>query len=60
MDAATQFPAKLARAIETCEVFVCLLAEGTLDSRWVREEIRRRPCRRGRGEGGDSDRCVPA
>ncbi len=40
LDAAVQFPEKLARAIERCDVFVCLLAAGTLDSRWVREEIR--------------------
>jgi serine/threonine protein kinase len=40
LDAAVQFPDKLARAIERCDVFVCLLAAGTLDSRWVRDEIR--------------------
>jgi serine/threonine protein kinase len=40
LDGAVQFPAKLARAIENCEVFVCLLAQTTLGSRWVREEIR--------------------
>jgi serine/threonine protein kinase len=40
LDAAIQFPAKLAQAIDECDVFVCLLAAGTLDSRWVREEIR--------------------
>jgi hypothetical protein len=39
LDAAMQFPAKLAQAIDDCDVFVCLLAAGTLDSRWVREEI---------------------
>jgi len=40
IDAAVKFPAKLARAIECCEVFVCLLGASTLQSRWVREEIR--------------------
>lgn len=40
LDAAVQFPDKLAHAIERCDVFVCLLAAGTLDSRRVREEIR--------------------
>ena len=34
------FPAKISRAIESCGVFVCLLAPGTLDSDVVREEIR--------------------
>jgi len=40
LDGAVQFPDKVARAIEHCEVFVCLLADTTLSSRWVREEIR--------------------
>jgi serine/threonine protein kinase/pSer/pThr/pTyr-binding forkhead associated (FHA) protein len=40
LDGAMQFPAKLQRAIERCEVFVCLLADSTLASPWVREEIR--------------------
>ena len=40
LDGAVQFPEKVARAIERCEVFVCLLADTTLSSRWVREEIR--------------------
>ena len=40
LDGAVQFPDKVARAIEHCEVFVCLLADTTLNSRWVREEIR--------------------
>jgi len=40
LDGAIQFPAKLARAIEDCEVFVCLLASSTLESRWVCEEIK--------------------
>jgi serine/threonine protein kinase len=40
LDGAVQFPAKLQRAIERCEVFVCLLADSTLASPWVREEIR--------------------
>ena len=40
LDGAVQFPDKVARAIERCEVFVCLLADTTLSSRWVREEIR--------------------
>src|SRR6185369_14133944 len=38
LDGAVQFPEKVARAIERCEVFVCLLADTTLSSRWVREE----------------------
>jgi serine/threonine-protein kinase len=40
VDGAVQFPVRLQRAIEHCEVFVCLLAEATLASPWVREEIR--------------------
>jgi len=40
LDGAIQFPTKLSRAIENCQVFVCLLADSTLTSRWVREEIR--------------------
>jgi serine/threonine protein kinase len=39
-DSAVQFPEKLATAIATCDVFVCFLAEETLASHWVREEIR--------------------
>jgi serine/threonine protein kinase len=38
-DTVGQFPRKLERGIERCDVFVCLLAEGTLDSPWVKREI---------------------
>jgi len=31
---------KLAHAIADCDVFICLLAGDTLESEWVREEIR--------------------
>jgi serine/threonine protein kinase len=40
MDSAVQFPARLKRAIEECDVFVCLLSGSTLQSRWVQEEIK--------------------
>lgn len=40
LDSAMQFPLRLKRAIEECDVFVCLLAEPTLRSKWVQEEIR--------------------
>ena len=40
LDGARQFPERIARAVEECDVFVCLLATGTLKSPWVREEIR--------------------
>ena len=39
-DGAGRFPLKLARAIESCDVFVCLLGSATLGSKWVLEEIR--------------------
>jgi serine/threonine protein kinase len=38
-DRAEQFPPRLARAIEECDVFVCLLGSTTLQSKWVIEEI---------------------
>jgi serine/threonine protein kinase len=38
-DTAGQFPRKLQRSIERCDVFVCLLAENTLESPWVNREI---------------------
>ncbi len=38
-DGAGPFPDRLLRAIEACKVFVCLLADTTLDSEWVRTEI---------------------
>lgn len=38
-DTVGQFPKKLERGIERCDVFVCLLAEGTLDSPWVKREV---------------------
>ena len=34
------FPDKLASAIQGATTLICLLAEGTLDSEWVQEEIR--------------------
>lgn len=40
VDRAQQFPERLSRAIEECDVFVCLLGETTLQSPWVLEEIR--------------------
>ena len=40
LDGAGQFPARIADAIRNCNVFVCLLAERTLDSEWVMNEIR--------------------
>jgi hypothetical protein len=39
-DGAVRFPARLSRAIKDCDVFVCLLSDKTLNSQWVREEIR--------------------
>jgi serine/threonine protein kinase len=39
-DGAGQFPTRLARAIEECDVFVVLLGASTLESKWVREEIK--------------------
>jgi serine/threonine protein kinase len=40
MDTVARFPLKLKKAIEDCDVFVCLLSGTTLDSNWVQEEIR--------------------
>ncbi len=39
-DSAGQFPPKLKKAIEDCDVFICLLAKKTLQSKWVQTEIR--------------------
>jgi serine/threonine protein kinase len=39
LDGASKFPQRLKNAIENCEVFVCLLADTTLESDWVLEEI---------------------
>ncbi|MEZ4670331.1 MAG: SUMF1/EgtB/PvdO family nonheme iron enzyme [Anaerolineae bacterium] len=39
MDGGGPFPNRLRRAIEDCDVFVCLLGATTLDSEWVRLEI---------------------
>lgn len=39
-DSAVHFPEKLKHAISDCDVFVCLLAGDSLESAWVREEIR--------------------
>jgi serine/threonine protein kinase len=39
MDGATRFPARIERAIQDCEVFVCILGAGTLQSGYVRKEI---------------------
>ncbi len=40
IDGGGPFPDRLRRAIDEAEVFVCLLGETTLQSEWVREEIR--------------------
>jgi serine/threonine protein kinase len=40
IDRAGRFPPRLRRAIEDCDVFICFLAGGTLQSKWVSEEIR--------------------
>lgn len=40
MDSAVRFPDRLKKAIQDCDVFVCLLSESTLRSKWVQEEIR--------------------
>jgi pSer/pThr/pTyr-binding forkhead associated (FHA) protein len=37
---AAQFPNVLRKAIEDSDIFVCLLARGTLNSTWVKEEVR--------------------
>ncbi len=39
-DSTGNFPLKLQRRIEQCDVFICLLADSTLASDWVRQEIR--------------------
>jgi hypothetical protein len=39
-DSAVRIPAKGRTAIKDCDIFVCLLAKGTLRSTWVQEEIR--------------------
>ena len=38
-DSSGQFPLKLQRRIQQCDVFICLLADSTLASDWVRREI---------------------
>jgi serine/threonine protein kinase len=40
VDSARQVPEKIASAILKCDFFVCVLARSTLESAWVREEIR--------------------
>jgi len=40
VDSARQVPEKIESAIRECDFFVCLLARSTLESAWVREEIR--------------------
>jgi hypothetical protein len=40
LDGAVRFPVKLTRAIQDCDVFVCLLTDKTLGSKWVCEEIK--------------------
>jgi serine/threonine protein kinase len=40
LDRAQRFPDRLLRAIEECDVFVCLLGQTTLQSEWVAQEIR--------------------
>jgi hypothetical protein len=37
---AALFPDELERAIESCDIFLCLLARKTLASAWVNQEIR--------------------
>ena len=39
MDSAGDFPSRLSDAIRASDVFVCLVAETTFDSDWVRHEI---------------------
>jgi eukaryotic-like serine/threonine-protein kinase len=38
-DTAGKFPARLERQIGRCDVFVCILAETTLESAWVKREV---------------------
>jgi len=40
VDSAAKFPDRLERAIDRADVFVCLLGPTTLESAWVRQEIR--------------------
>ena len=40
LDRAGRFPTRLAQEIRECDVFVCFLAQSTLKSKWVAEEIR--------------------
>jgi serine/threonine protein kinase len=40
VDSARQVPEKIQSAIRDCDFFVCLLSSSTLQSKWVREEIR--------------------
>jgi len=40
VDSARQVPEKIESTIRECDFFVCLLARSTLESAWVREEIR--------------------
>lgn len=39
VDSAVRFPVRIQKAIEECDVFVCFLAAGTLQSDWVCQEI---------------------
>ncbi len=39
MDSAESFPTRIQKEIETCDFFVCFLAEATLQSVWVKREI---------------------
>lgn len=40
LDGAMTFPKRLQNAIEDCTVFICLLADTTLESNWVQKEIK--------------------
>jgi serine/threonine protein kinase len=40
LDSAVRFPTRLKKAIEECDVFICLLSAETLKSKWVQEEVR--------------------
>jgi serine/threonine protein kinase len=39
-DSARRFPEKIAQEVADCDIFICLIASDTLESAWVREEIR--------------------
>lgn len=39
-DNVVKFPAWIEKAIQDCDIFVCLLSPTTLDSAWVRQEVR--------------------